>query len=498
MLVVPIFVAACNNDENPVTPRDSNVIHQGASIAPSVSPVPPGVTFPIGIPAPGVGAAPVGGKALGPLARNLSSSTVTYEVGTPGLIWFATDGSATFWKMNGPSFSGAGATVLQIPAPWRLAGVGDLNGDGHPDFMWEASTDGTRAVTFMNSAGFTGNVAMLFVIPPEWKIAGIADFDGNGKPDLVLANSVTKDNGVLFLDGTTWTGVFTSLPKFSSLRLAAIGDMNSDNKPDMIWQDTAGLQSYVTYMNGTTAGNTYVLSPSIPSTEWKIRAVGDMDGNGKGDLLVQDVLNGSVDVWHMDGYTMTGLSALPTVSTSQTIVATAPVQWPVTTSYVVNTGTPVNSSFNLALWAFNRATCNPQPACASQYQRIGGRFTLAGTRTLDLVEGFIGSVGPPGAPMFVNIRADSSSRPGPVIYSKGYFVGQYIAPIWVPFSQFNPVLSAGTYWITFEPVAYGNFDGYMPDNAPAPLSNYSYQNHLGTTWSGGTGSLGIRIRANIP
>ena len=100
--------------------------------------------------------------------------------------------------------------------------------------------------------------------------------------------------------------------------------------------------------------------------------------------------------------------------------------------------------------------------------------------------------------MFVNIRADSSARPGPVIYSKGYFVGQYISPIWVPFSQFNPTLAAGTYWISFEPVAYGNFDGFMPDNAPSPLSNYGFQNHLGPGWSGGTGSLGIRIRANAP
>jgi hypothetical protein len=498
MLVIPVFVAACSDDKNPVTPRDSGVIHDGASIAPTVSPAPPGVTFPFGRPERGVGAAPVGSKQLGAVAQNLNSVPVSYETGTPSLIWYATDGTVTYWKMNGPSFSGGGATSVQVPAPWRLAGSGDFNADGHPDLIWEATTDGTRAITFMTSAGFNGNVAMPFAFSPDWRIAGVADFDGNGKPDLVLANSVTKDNGVLFLNGTAWTGVFTALPKMPSLRLAAIGDMNSDNKPDMIWQDTAGVQSYVTYMNGTTAGVTSLISPNVVSSSWKIRAVADMDEDGKGDLILEDVSSGSRAVWHMNSQTRTGLSALPMVPTSQTILAVVPVQWPVTTAYVANTGKPVNSSFNLALWAFNRATCNPQPACASQYQSLAGRFTLAEARTLYLVEGFIASVGPPGAPVYVNIRADSASRPGPIIYSKGYFVGQYLAPIWVPFSQFNPVLAAGTYWVTFEPISYGNFDGYMPDNAPVPLSSYGYLSYLGPGWSYGTGSLGIRIRANIP
>jgi hypothetical protein len=73
--------------------------------------------------------------------------------GTPSLIWFATDGTATIWKMFGPVFAGDGSVPLSIPSPWRLATTADLNLDGNPDFMWEATTDGTRAITYMNGKG---------------------------------------------------------------------------------------------------------------------------------------------------------------------------------------------------------------------------------------------------------------------------------------------------------------------------------------------------------
>jgi hypothetical protein len=120
------------------------------------------------------------------------------------------------------------------------------------------------------------------------------------------------------------------------------------------------------------------------------------------------------------------------------------------------------------LFGTGSTTCSPQPGCASNFQYLAGQFTLANGATLDSVQGWM-SVGGPLS-MVVKIYTDNSGAPGSSIFSNTYSLGSSLTR-WVVFSNFNPVLAAGTYWLAFEPANGSNFQAAMPGGAPNPLPN---------------------------
>lgn len=111
-------------------------------------------------------------------------------------------------------------------------------------------------------------------------------------------------------------------------------------------------------------------------------------------------------------------------------------------------------------------------ASPAHFQHLAGRFTLSSPASLDSVEGWMGPFGTGGS-IAVKIRADGSV-PGTAIYSKTYTLGTRIAAGWDTFSNFDTTLPAGTYWLSFEPVAGGGMNYSMPPGAASPLPGYAY------------------------
>ena len=66
-------------------------------------------------------------------------------------------------------------------------------------------------------------------------------------------------------------------------------------------------------MNGTTVGAAGYLSTYVPDLMWKVRGVGDVNGDGYADLLWQNISTGGLGVWYMQNFVIThqyGLSIL--------------------------------------------------------------------------------------------------------------------------------------------------------------------------------------------
>ncbi len=161
---------------------------------------------------------------------------------------------------------------------------------------------------------------------------------------------------------------------------------------------------------------------------------------------------------------------------------------------LVDTG-PAGTTGGSALFSKGNTLCTPQPTCAGYFQHLAGRFTLASGATLDAVEGWMyvywaGSVE-------VKIRTDNNGLPGASIYSQTY--AQAAQPVgWARFPNFGAVLAAGTYWLTFEPVANTGLDAVMPKGAPMPLQEYAFFNDGNNRWLnytivGPQPGLGMRI-----
>jgi|HubBroStandDraft_1064217.scaffolds.fasta_scaffold13764_2 hypothetical protein len=192
------------------------------------------------------------------------------------------------------------------------SGLGDFNGDGFQDVIWQNIGthqvvvhyfDGAEGATYIgwNWLNTTGE-------PNGWVLVGAADFDGNGVPDLVweymptgqvTVNYYGGPGGATYL-GWDWLNA-TGHPGWT---VVAVADMNNDGVPDLIWENDATNQVTVNYYGGT-AGATLTgwnwLNNVGEPVGWHVVAAADFDGNGTPDLVWQYTPTRQVTVHYYGG-----------------------------------------------------------------------------------------------------------------------------------------------------------------------------------------------------
>lgn len=136
----------------------------------------------------------------------------------------------------------------------------------------------------------------------SWKIRGVADVDGDGKADIIWQH----DAGwlaVWLMNGYTATATLAlSVPRITDPNwvIAGAGDVNSDGKADLVWQNQANGMLGIWLMNGATVIDQRSLSTFTPDLNWKIHGVGDVSGDGVADLLWQNEATGALGVWYLN------------------------------------------------------------------------------------------------------------------------------------------------------------------------------------------------------
>jgi len=202
-----------------------------------------------------------------------------------------------------------------VPLEWRVAGVGDLNGDGTDDLVWRNTATGDVAVWLgngVNAPTTTGVIAGG--VPLEWVIAGVGDLNGDGKDDLVWRNTATGDVAVWLGNGVnppTTTGVIVgALP--AEWIIVGVGVLDGGSRADIVLRNTSTGDVAVWLGNGvnppTTTG---VIVPALPA-EWKIENVVDLNDDGTDDIVLRNTSTGDVAVWLGNGVnppTTTGVIA---------------------------------------------------------------------------------------------------------------------------------------------------------------------------------------------
>lgn len=160
-----------------------------------------------------------------------------------------------------------------------LLTIGDLNGDGKPDFV---ITDGGGVEVFLGRGDGTFQSGIFYAATISGLyIYGVAigDVNGDGKPDLIAVGGFLSPDGLVWIlpgngDGT-FGNVFTfpltsvSVSQPHTL-LVAIGDFNRDNKLDLIVQSITGTSVLINTQNTEVS---LTLTSSPPGMEVSVDGV---------------------------------------------------------------------------------------------------------------------------------------------------------------------------------------------------------------------------------
>ena len=214
--------------------------------------------------------------------------------GRADVVWQHKDGSVAIWLMAGDTLAGGG-TIRAGGTGWKVAFIGDFNGDGKADILW-THPDGSAQIWLMNG---TTQIGQATIRGPGtgWRPIHVADFNFDGKADILWqhrngSTEMWTMNGMLGTPtllrgpGTGWTA-----------RL--VGDFNGDGRADILWRKEDGSVT-IWLMNGATliAGGPLLAAGNA----WIPTHVGDFDGDGKADILMRHA-NGSTVMYLMDGAT---------------------------------------------------------------------------------------------------------------------------------------------------------------------------------------------------
>jgi hypothetical protein len=217
-----------------------------------------------------------------------------------------------------------------MPDPsWKIAGIGDLSGDGKSDLLWRDAT-GSTAVWVMDGSSIVGsgylNVNGTIIAPdPSWSVVGMGDFNGDKFSDLIWRNAATGELAEWQLHSSDIIGSAdvnngsVGLRPDSSWTIAAVGDFNADGDADLLWRNSNGTVSEWLMRGSTVAdGSAVTLNGSAVNVaaNWQVVEIGDFNGDGSSDILWRDGGTGATAEWLMTGNVVTAQISLTSNGTA--------------------------------------------------------------------------------------------------------------------------------------------------------------------------------------
>lgn len=232
------------------------------------------------------------------------------------LLFGQSNGTFTSKRTVSTSF---GMAIRQWAASQRMAHVGDFNGDGRDDILLQGKKNtnntlllyGTSNRNFTNKQTITNNYGMVM---NDWasteRAVFVADFNGDGKDDILLQGKKNTNNSyVLFgnSSGTNAQYAFRTRDRISddygmskndwaqTERIVRIGDYDGDGRADILLQGNATSnnthilygKSDRTFTARKTISGLYGMAKDQWAESERYARVADYDGDGRSDVILQ-------------------------------------------------------------------------------------------------------------------------------------------------------------------------------------------------------------------
>jgi len=215
-------------------------------------------------------------------------------------------------------------TYTPVYSGLRSVTVGDLNGDGSPDFI-VGNAYGNLYVYLNNGDGTFTAGQTTNLMPNVGGSTGpgvIADVNGDGKADFVVTSNQAGATDIFFGNGNGTLQAPVVIP--NSTTSIAVADVNGDGKLDLLAVANGAPNQLLVYLN--TGGGSFS-APTEYSTGgtafhgWTSVTTADINGDGKLDVVTTNSGSNNVAAFLGDGSGTFGAPALFTVNVNPFDVA---------------------------------------------------------------------------------------------------------------------------------------------------------------------------------
>ncbi len=198
----------------------------------------------------------------------------------------------------------AAPAEFQASANPRNVAVVDINGDNKPDLAVANQTAGTLSV--FKNVGKNGTILFASKIDftagsGSFDIA-YGDFDGDGKPDLAVTNANSGGSSTVSIFKNTSSGQNISFANKidyecgASATGVAVGDLDGDGKPDLVVASVNSVSIFVFKNTSTPQSVSFAPGVSYNAGRPERVSIGDLSGDGKPEIVIAD-FNGFVSVF---------------------------------------------------------------------------------------------------------------------------------------------------------------------------------------------------------
>ena len=205
----------------------------------------------------------------------------------------------TVGYVNGGQLDFDSATrSVSYPSGAKLDYVADeLDNDGYGDILFYNPASRQVAGWLMQDLTRKAGAVMPDVVPAGYSVQGMGDLDGNASTDIVWRDAEGRfhawlTNGLSITDKAP-----ISVPLSSSWQCVAVGDVSGDGRGDIVLRHASTGEVRAWLMEGFTK----IVEGSVGSAPGRVcEAIADFDGDGIQDLLWRTT-GGTVSVWLMNG-----------------------------------------------------------------------------------------------------------------------------------------------------------------------------------------------------